>query len=70
VTYPEATLIRPLFAPEGLRIYEGTVVLKAVAPAGTLAGGKAVAGSVRAQACDDESCLPPASLPVTLQVRR
>ena len=67
MTYPAATLIKPRFAPDGLRVYEGTITLKGVAPTGALARGKAMTASLKVQACDDQVCLPPATLPVAIQ---
>ncbi len=67
VAYPPATLFKPRFAPDGLRVYEGTVTLKGVAPAGALPRGKAITASLKVQACDDQVCLPPATLPIAIQ---
>src|SRR5207244_13104802 len=70
VRYPAAIMISPNFAPDGLKDYEGTVTIRAVAPKDTVARGKPIAGNVRAQACNDEICLPPATLPVTIEIGR
>ena len=67
VTYPAATLIKPRFAPDGLRVYEGTIALKGIAPKGALALGKTITASLKVQACDDQVCLPPATLPIAIQ---
>jgi uncharacterized protein YyaL (SSP411 family) len=32
VTYPAAIVIKPKFAPDGLKVYEGTVTIRAIAP--------------------------------------
>ena len=68
IRYPQARLFKPAFERQGLMVYEGEVELAAELPAGTLAGPRTVRGEVRVQACDDQVCLPPATLPVTLKV--
>ena len=67
ITYPAATLIRPRFAPEGLNVYEGTVTLTAIMPRGILANLNPIRAELRVQACTDEICLPPATLPLMAQ---
>jgi uncharacterized protein YyaL (SSP411 family) len=69
VTYPNATVIRPRFAPDGIQVYEGSVALHAVAPKGAFFGSQSITGKLQVQACDDESCLPPATLPVLIEPR-
>jgi len=65
VEYPAGTLITPRFAPEGLKVYEGTVTLKGTATG--LPGRKAIPAALKVQACDDHTCLPPATLPIRIQ---
>jgi hypothetical protein len=67
IRYPEAKLFKPAFAREGLMVYDGRVELVAEVPAGTSA--RSVRGKVRAQACDDQVCLPPADLSFTVRAR-
>ena len=67
MTYPAATLFKPQFAPDGLKVYEGTVILKGIAPKGTLALRKPMSAALKVQACDDQVCLPPATLSVDLR---
>ena len=64
IRYPAPKLFKPEFARDGLMVYDGTVELVAEVPAGTSA--RSVRGKVRAQACDDEVCLPPADLPIAV----
>jgi uncharacterized protein YyaL (SSP411 family) len=66
VTYPAATVIKPRFAPEGLNVYEGTVTLTATMPKGKLADVNPIRAELRVQACTDEICLPPATLPLVV----
>jgi DsbC/DsbD-like thiol-disulfide interchange protein len=62
---------RPAFpAPQivdGLNIHEGTVVVKVpvTVPKSTKAGLYTLSGKVRYQACNQSSCLPPTSVPVS-----
>jgi hypothetical protein len=67
VRYPDANIIRPKFAPEGLKVYEGLVTLNVTAPKGTVVRGRPVVGDLRVQACNDEVCLPPATMPVKIE---
>lgn len=69
VTYPAAMLIKPQFAPDGLKVYEGTITLKGAAPKGTLVSRKPITAALRVQACNDEVCLPPATLPLKIKRR-
>ncbi len=68
IRYPEPRLFKPAFERQGLMVYEGEVELAAELPAGVIAGPRTVRGAVRVQACDEQICLPPATLPVTLSV--
>jgi uncharacterized protein YyaL (SSP411 family) len=67
VSYPESTVIQPKFAPEGLKVYEGEITLKATAPKAAFAQGEPTRAELKVQACTDEICLPPATLPLRLE---
>jgi uncharacterized protein len=67
VTYPAGTLFKPQFAPDGLKVYEGTITLNGIAPKGSLALRKPIAAALRVQACNDQVCLPPATLPIDVK---
>lgn len=69
ITYPEPTLFKPAFAKEGIKVYQGNVEIVAEVPKGTLQRHPAVTGTVSAQACNDEVCLPPAKMAVTARGR-
>jgi uncharacterized protein YyaL (SSP411 family) len=69
IAYPEATLFKPAFAREGIRVYQGNVEIRAEVPKGTLKRHKALSGTVTAQACNDQVCLPPAKLPLAVKIR-
>jgi uncharacterized protein len=68
IRYPAPRLFKPAFERQGLKVYEGEVELAAEFPAGSLAGPRTLRAEVRVQACDEQICLPPATLPVTLIV--
>ena len=65
VAYPPSMRFKSTFAPDGLDVYEGDVSLVATFPKGVLSGVMAVNADVTAQACTKDTCLPPATLPVT-----
>jgi uncharacterized protein YyaL (SSP411 family) len=67
VVYPMAVLIKPQFAPDGLKVYAGTVNVVSVFPKGALNNRKSIQATVSVQACSDIVCLPPAKLPATVQ---
>ena len=56
---PAATLIKPRFAPDGLKVYEGTVTSRGGAP--SLPQSKRIMAALKVQACNDQSAcrLPP-----------
>lgn len=63
VIYPPAVRFKPKFADDVLEVYEGAVRIAAEFPRGSLARIPYLTGTVTAQACTDEICLPPADLP-------
>lgn len=63
IVYPEPVKFKPKFTDELLDIYEGTVIIHAFFPHGSLSANSALGGAVAAQACTAEVCLPPAVLP-------
>jgi uncharacterized protein len=69
VDYPKPTVFKPRFASEGLKVYQGTVTLRATAPKGATTRGVAVNPTLDVQACNDEICLPPATLPLHIERR-
>lgn len=70
VVFPPAVVKRLPFSQEPMSIYEGAVTLTAeVTPARDLRATEIVIeGYVGYQACDDQSCLPPARAPFRLAV--
>jgi thiol:disulfide interchange protein DsbD len=68
--YPTAHQTQVGFDESPLSVYDGAVAIKLplVASADVEAGRHTLKGTVHFQACDNEQCLAPASVPFTLQV--
>jgi len=64
ITYPKGLLFQPKFLPEGLSVYEGTVAIDVELPKGGLSSSENLPMEIEVQACTDEICLPPATIPV------
>ncbi|MGQ0685486.1 thioredoxin domain-containing protein [Bradyrhizobium sp.] len=68
VEYPKSVRFTSRFAPEGLDVYEGSVVVVANFSKDSLQGIDPIQGSVTAQACTEQVCLPPSTLPISIAV--
>ncbi len=69
VAWPKATEHTFAFAPkQPLSVFEGTVVVPVTLKTGA-AGTATLHGSFRYQACNDELCKPPVTVPITLTLR-
>lgn len=71
VEYPSAKTMRFAFAGDlELRVYEGTVPLRTTirVPAAFAGDAVTIDAALRYQACDDTTCLPPASVRASLAV--
>ena len=69
ITYPKAKLKKFSFSPKPLSVYEGHVELRFNARALSAAGGpQTIRGKLTVQACNDEACLRPQTIDVTLQI--
>jgi uncharacterized protein YyaL (SSP411 family) len=68
--YPPAKLLKPSFAPDGIKVYEGDVELVAQFAKGALAQTAALRATVDAQVCTETVCLPPSKIPVVVRVGR
>jgi hypothetical protein len=67
VDFPPGTEYAPQFAPrEKLSVYSGEFILHAHLTAQP--GEHALAGALRYQACDANSCRPPNSIPVSISI--
>ncbi len=67
VHYPRPETFKTPFAPQGLAVYSGHVVLRAQLPPTTPAPPQV---TVRVQACNDQYCLVPARLQLPVTVTR
>ncbi len=71
VGYPAAKTVTLAFSPDPLAVYEGTFVLGVdIAVAADAAPGTQILhGTLRYQACNDKTCMPPVNKPVELSVK-
>src|SRR5258708_40197602 len=67
IEYPKPMRFTAKFAPEGLDVYEGSVAIVAMFPKDGLKGLNVIQGTVTAQACTSQICLPPSELPVSIK---
>jgi hypothetical protein len=70
-TYPKGVLRKLRFSPASLNVYEGTVVLRMKLSAESTApvGLQRLPFELYYQACTDEACLPPVTIPVPAVVQ-
>jgi len=61
--YPKPHRFKPKFAEEAIEVYQGTERIVALFPNGSLKPDTRLRGTLSAQACTEEICLPPAELP-------
>jgi uncharacterized protein YyaL (SSP411 family) len=66
IAYPTAMRFKSSFAPDGLDVYEGEVAVVASFPKDALSGVVGISGTITTQACDAQTCLPPATLAVSV----
>ncbi len=64
--YPKALSYMPSFAGRVLNVYGGVVNITATFPKGSIGKPGMVRGNIKAQACNDQICLPPADLPIAV----
>jgi len=62
VIYPEPVRFKPKFTEDALDVYEGTIRIVAEFPAGSLSRERPLVGTLTAQACTEQYCLPPAEI--------
>jgi hypothetical protein len=68
IEYPKPTRFTAEFAPDGLDVYEGSIAIVVKFPKGSVRRSSTVQGSVTAQACNNQNCLPPSTLPIAAAV--
>jgi len=68
--YPDAHEVTLSFSETPLAVYEGTttIVVPLTAAADAAPGPRTITGTLRFQACDNQVCLPPATVPIRLAV--
>jgi DsbC/DsbD-like thiol-disulfide interchange protein len=71
VVYPKGTLERFPFSDVPLSVYQGTVAVGAVLQVakGVRVGVYTLKAKFSYQACNDHACLPPANVPLTVDIR-
>ena len=71
VGYPEAKQVTLSFSPTALAVYEGKFVLgvEIAAAVDAVPGAQTLKGTLRYQACNDKSCMPPVNKAVELPVK-
>lgn len=67
VTWPAATDHKFSFASDSLAVFEGNLKVRVALRTGA-AGDHTLHGTFRYQACNDQMCRPPVTVPFTLQV--
>ena len=71
LVYPKGTARRFAFSDEPLSVYEGTLLVGAVLKISPSArpGAYTLKGKLNYQACSEQACLPPTSVPVSLELK-
>ncbi len=70
VTYPEAEELRTSFSELPLAVFSDRFEIVTVFQVEAMpAGRKELRGSLKFQACNDSSCLPPTTIPVSVPIR-
>jgi thioredoxin:protein disulfide reductase len=72
ISYPKGKVQKFVFAPQGLSVYQGQLIIPAVfrvASAAVPGGEYTLTGRVSYQACNANSCFPPGSANFSLPVR-
>ncbi len=68
VTYPKGKSEKFAFSAKPLSVYEGKTVLKFTVRAGASAGSQTAKGKLSIQACNNELCLRPQTVDVTIPI--
>ena len=68
VTYPKAKSQKFAFSPKPLSVFEGKAVLKFTVRAGASAGSQTAKGKLSIQACNNEVCLRPQTVDVSIPI--
>ena len=68
VTYPKAKSQKFAFSPKPLSVFEGKAVLKFTVRASASAGSQTAKGKLSIQACNNEVCLRPQTVDVSIPI--
>jgi hypothetical protein len=68
VIYPKAKMQKFSFSEKPLSVFDGQVVLKFTVRAGAAAASQTVIGKLTIQACNDEQCLRPQTVDVSIPI--
>ena len=68
VTYPKAKSQKFAFSPKPLSVFEGKATLKFTVRAGASAGSQTAKGKLSIQACNNEVCLRPQTVDVSIPI--
>lgn len=68
VDYPKPILFKPEFARDGIKVYEGKPALVVKVAKKDLQKKSNLRAKVTAQACDDQVCLPPSELQLSIDL--
>jgi len=66
VDYPRPVQFAPAFSPETLDVYEDTVHITALFRPGSVSEVETLLGALTVQACTEELCLPPSTIPLSV----
>jgi hypothetical protein len=68
VEHPKLVRFTAEFVREGLDVYEGPVAVVARFPKGSLSENSSIEGAAKVQACTNQICLPPSTLPISAAI--
>lgn len=68
IDYPKPVRFKSAFAPDGLDVYEGVAALVADFPKDALKAGDMIRSEVPAQACNQQTCLPPSNFSLSIRI--
>ncbi len=70
IAYPDSTMFKPAFSDTAIAVYSENPVIEATFPASSLEDLETLQGKVTVQACNDELCLLPSDLPVSISLSK
>ncbi len=70
IDYPRFTIFKPGFVRDGIKVYEGTPTITVRIAKKDLPETASLRGTVTAQACNDQVCLAPSQMPLSIDLRK